>query len=77
MPVLDFTLEGRSLMNARNSKGPRTLPCGTSEVTGVVSEQEPSSTTCCVLPDKKSCTHFSKLSLNTVQKWGENMEMPY
>ena len=48
MPVLDFTLEGRSLMNARNSKGPRTLPCGTPKVTGVVSEQEPSSTTCCV-----------------------------
>ena len=63
MPVLDFTLEGRSLMKARNSKGPGTLSCGKPEVTGEVSEQEPSSTTCCVLPDRKSCTNFSKLPL--------------
>ena len=47
-----FTLECRLLMRVRISKGPRTLPCGTPEVTGEVSEQEPLGTTSCILPDR-------------------------
>ena len=63
MPVLDLTLEGKSFTKARMSSRPSKLPCGTPEVTGEVSDLEPSSTTCCVLPDRKSCIHFSKLPL--------------
>ena len=63
MPILGLTLGGKSFMKAMKSRGPSTLPCGTPEVTGEVSDLKPSSTTCCVLPERKSCIHFSKLPL--------------
>jgi hypothetical protein len=37
-----FTLLGRSLMYIKNSSGPRTVPWGTPEVTGAVSDATPS-----------------------------------
>ena len=40
-----LTLLGRSLMYIKNSSGPRTVPWGTSEVTGAVSDATPSTIT--------------------------------
>ena len=37
---------GRSFMYIENSMGPRTVPCGTLEVTGIGEEIEPSMITC-------------------------------
>ena len=37
---------GRSFMYIENSMGPRTVPCGTPEVTGIGEEIEPSMITC-------------------------------
>ncbi len=34
----DYRPLGRSLINGRNTSGPRTIPCGTSEVTSVATE---------------------------------------
>jgi hypothetical protein len=42
--AFDLTLEGRSLLKARNS-GPRTIPLGTPDVTGEVGEKWPSTIT--------------------------------
>ena len=44
--VLEVTVPGRSLMNIRKSKGPRTVPCHTPLTTCTLSEVAPSTTTC-------------------------------
>ena len=43
--VLEVTVSGRSLMNIRNSKGSRTVPCSTPLITSTLSEVAPSTTT--------------------------------
>ena len=50
--ALAWTLDGRSLMYARNSRGP-TVPWGTPEVTGAEVDDLPSTTTFWVLLDRK------------------------
>ena len=35
--MLDWTQPGRSLMNSKNSNGPKTVPCGTPLMTGMFS----------------------------------------
>ena len=40
--VLAMTQSGKSLMNSRNRRGPRTVPCGTPLTTGALSETAPS-----------------------------------
>ena len=37
---------GRSFINVKNSRGPRTMPCGTPETTSTSEESMPSSSTC-------------------------------
>lgn len=44
----DSVLSGRSLMKRRNSKGPKTVPCGTPNTTGAVVGIWPSRSTCLV-----------------------------
>ena len=44
--VLEVTVSGRSLMNIRNSKGPKKVPWGTALITSTLSEVAPSTTTC-------------------------------
>ena len=52
-PVLDLTQSGRSLMNSKNSNGPRTVPCGTPLMTGMFSDAAPSTKACCVRSVRK------------------------
>ena len=35
----DVTIDGRSLINIKKSKGPRILPCGTPEITSKVPDR--------------------------------------
>ena len=42
---------GKSLIYRRNKRGPRTVPCGTPEDTGIEEEQVPLRTTCSVRID--------------------------
>ena len=51
--ALAWTLDGRSLMYARNSRGPSTVPWGTPDVTGAELDDLPSTTTFWVLLDRK------------------------
>ena len=44
-------------MCSRNSKGPRTVPCGTPESTLVEVEDIPSTTTHCVRSRRKAAIH--------------------
>jgi hypothetical protein len=44
---------GGSLMYTRNNSGPNTVPCGTAESTSSFADSHPSTSTCCVLEDKK------------------------
>ena len=39
--VLAMTQSGKSLMNSRNKRGPRTVPCGRPLTTGTLSETAP------------------------------------
>ena len=47
------TTSGRSLMYTRNNSGSNTVPCGTPENTSSFADSHPSTSTCCVLEDKK------------------------
>ena len=47
------TTSGRSLMYTRNNSGHNTVPCGTPENTSSFTDSHPSTSTCCVLEDKK------------------------
>ena len=51
--VLDWTQSGKSFINNRNSSGPRTVPCGTLLMTGMLSEVAPSTKTCWVRSARK------------------------
>jgi hypothetical protein len=51
------TTSGRSLMYTRNNSGPNTVPCGPPESTSSFADSHPSTSTCCVLEDKKSVIH--------------------
>ena len=53
----DVTFWGRLFMYSRNSKGPRTVPCGTPESTLVEVEDIPSTTTHCVWSRRKAAIH--------------------
>ena len=55
--ALALTLDGRSLMYARNRSRPSTVPCGTPEVTGAELDDLPSTTTLWVLSDRKLLIH--------------------
>ena len=44
--VLLLMQSGNSLIHKRNKRGPRTVPCGTPEDTGIEKEQVPLRTTC-------------------------------
>ena len=59
----DFMDSGRSLMKTKKSKGQRTVPCGTPDVTWEVSDVAPSSTTSCFPSLSKDLSHFSVLLL--------------
>ena len=50
--------DGRSLIKSRKSKGHRTVPCGTPEVTLAVVEWQPSTMTLCVRSPRKALVHF-------------------
>ena len=52
--TVDFTASGRSLIWHKNSRGPRTVPCGTPESTLTDSDSSPSTTTFIFLFVKKS-----------------------
>lgn len=47
------TTSGRSLMYTRNNSGPNTVLCGPLESTSSFADSHPSTSTCCVLEDKK------------------------
>jgi hypothetical protein len=51
------TTSGRSLMYTRNNSGPNTVPCSTPESTSSFTDSHPSTSTCCVLEDKKVVIH--------------------
>jgi hypothetical protein len=51
------TTSGRSLMYTRNNSGPNTVPCGPPESTSSFADSHPSTSTCCVLEDKKVVIH--------------------
>jgi hypothetical protein len=53
-----FTLLGRSLMYIKYSSGPGTVPWGTPEVTGAVSDATPSTITLWVRPVRKLLIQF-------------------
>ena len=55
--VVELTIPGRSLMYTRNSNDPRTVPCGTPDVTSDVEDVFPSRTTCWALSKRKLFTH--------------------
>jgi len=54
----DVTPAGRSFRYSMKSNGPRTVPCGTPEVTCIDGEEIPSRTTFCVLFVRKLLTHL-------------------
>ena len=56
--ALAITQSGKSLINSRNKRGPRTVPCGTPLTTGALSETAPSTMTCWLLSDKKDSIHL-------------------
>ena len=56
--TVEQMVSGMSLMQTRDSKGRRTVPCGTPEVTSVALECTPSSTTSCCLCVIKSAIHL-------------------
>ena len=57
MMVDEFTQFGRSLIYIRNRSGPRTVPWGTHDVTGLASGDIPSKTTVCSLSVRKDEIH--------------------
>ena len=60
------TISGRSLMYTRNNSGPNNVPCGPPESTSSFADSHPSTSTCCVLEDKKGVIHcrvFPRTSL--------------
>ena len=59
----DLMSYGTSFMNSKKRSGPRTEPCDTPELTGVSSEDSPSSTTARVRPTKNDFIYCSILSL--------------
>ena len=52
------TTYGKSLINIKNRKGPKTDPWWTPLVTGIVLDFLPLSTTCCVVSEMKFFIHF-------------------
>ena len=59
--VLLHIWSGKSLMYTRNNRGPRTVPCGTPEDTGIEEEQTPFRTTCWDLFSKNWPIHWCTL----------------
>jgi hypothetical protein len=55
---LDFIHSDKSFIYTRKRTGPRTVPWGTPEVTGTISDDSPSRTTVCVRFDKKAEIHY-------------------
>ena len=51
------TTSGRSLMYTRNNSGPNTVLCSPPESTSSFADSHPSTSTCCVLEDKKVVIH--------------------
>ena len=47
-------------VDIRNSRGPRTVPCGTPEFTVIDDDLEPLIITVCSLPIRKSWIHWCK-----------------
>ena len=63
--VLEWvTFSGRSLMKARNNRGPSTVPWGTPELTGACADDYPFRTTHWCLSARKWEIHI-RLSLRT------------
>ena len=56
--VLAMTQSGKSLINSRNKRGPKMVPCGTLLTTGALSETAPLTMTCWLLSDKKGSIHL-------------------
>ena len=54
-----LTASGRSLMKAKKSKGPNTVPCGTPEITSAWEDLHPSNSTRCFLWPRKDSIHCS------------------
>ena len=61
--TLEWILEGWSLIYTRNNNGPRTVPCGTPDVTLHLSEASPSTTTCWWRLVRKESIHLRVLLL--------------
>ncbi len=55
----DVICAGRSLMNIKNSSGPRTVRCGTPDSTGAHDDASLSTTTCCDLSWRKLAIQVS------------------
>ena len=60
--MFDLTSVTMSLINNKNRMGPRTEPWGTPEVTGMLSQEEPSTTTCWEHTLRKSSMQFRFLT---------------
>ena len=58
--TLEVTTLGKSLIYIKNSRGPKTAPWGTPEITFVVWDLEPSTTTVCSLVFKKAAVQSNK-----------------
>ena len=56
--VLAMAQTGKSLINIRNRRGPRTVPCGTPLTTGALSGTAPLKMTCWLLSDKKDSIYL-------------------
>ena len=54
-------MDGRSLIYIRNRRGPRNVPCGTTEVTEEEEDVLPSSTTFWYLSARKLCIQANVL----------------
>ena len=75
---LDFKCSGKSFIYTRKRTGPRTVPCGTPEVTGAISDDSPSRTSlmfhsrfhkirvCIEVVDVELCQSPSLVSLNII-----------
>ena len=48
---------GRSFINSKNKSGPRTVPCGTPDVTTILLEKQPSTVTFWDHPDRNMSIH--------------------